>query len=280
MNLAYIPSPSVSAIHLGPLTVHFYALAILTGIALAVWLGDRRWIARGGSPGDVVSIAVWAVPFGIVGGRLYHLLSDPELYFVPGRDPWRAFAIWDGGLGIWGAVALGGVGAWIGCRRLGISLPPFADAIAPGIAIAQAVGRLGNWFNQELFGGPTDLPWALRITNASDGSPAGLYQPTFAYELLWDLGVAGVVLWADRRWRLGHGRAFALYVALYTVGRAWVESLRIDHANHILGLRLNDWTSLLVFLGAVTYLVATRHLSREEPADVRRSEEQAPVLVG
>lgn len=268
MTVASIPSPPFSALHLGPLTVHMYAIAILTGIALALWLGDRRWIARGGLPGEVVNVAIWAVPFGIVGGRLYHVISDPELYFTAGRDPWKAFAIWDGGLGIWGAVALGGVGAWIGCRRHGIKLPPFGDAIAPGIAIGQAVGRLGNWFNQELFGAPANLPWAVNITDASDGSPPGLYQPTFAYELIWDLGVAGVVIWADRRWRLGHGRAFALYVALYTVGRAWVESLRIDHANHILGLRLNDWTSLLVFLGAVGYLIATRHRTREDPDDV------------
>jgi prolipoprotein diacylglyceryl transferase len=277
VNVAYIPSPPVSAIHLGPLTIHFYALAILSGIFLAIWLGNRRWLARGGRVGEVATVAVWAVPFGILGGRLYHVLSDPELYFKTGRQPWRALAIWDGGLGIWGAVALGGVGAWIACRRNGIKLPPFADAIAPGIALAQGVGRLGNWFNQELFGGPTNLPWALHITHASDGSRPGFYQPTFLYELLWDLLVAGLVVWADRRWQLGHGRAFALYVAAYTVGRAVVESLRIDHANRILGLRLNDWTSLLVFVGALTYLLATRHLQREDPDAVRLTSDNERV---
>ena len=266
----YIPSPPISALHLGPLTIHMYALAIITGIVVAIWLGDRRWRERGGCRGEVADVAVWAVPFGIVGGRLYHLVTDPELYFTHGQDPWRAFAIWDGGLGIWGAVALGGVGAWIACRRHDIRLPPFADAIAPAIALAQGVGRLGNWFNQELFGAPTTLPWAVHITHSSDGSPPGFYQPTFAYELIWDIAVAALVIWADRKWKLGHGRAFALYVAAYTVGRAWVESLRIDHANHILGLRLNDWTSLLVFLAAVAYLVATRKRTREAPDEVHR----------
>ena len=278
--LASIPSPTFSEIHLGPLTVHMYAIMILIGIGVAVWLGDRRWQARGGLPGEVADIAVWAVPFGILGGRLYHLATDPELYFVHGRDPWRAFAIWDGGLGIWGAVVLGGVGAWIGCRRHGIRLAPFGDAVAPGIAIAQGIGRLGNWFNQELFGRVTHLPWALHITHASDGSPSGYYQPTFAYELIWDLLVAALVIWADRRFRLGHGRAFALYAAAYAVGRSWVEWLRIDHANHFLGLRLNDWTCLVVFTGAVIYLVATRHLGREAPEDVhvRRDDSEAPAL--
>ena len=273
----YIPSPPASALHLGPLTIHYYALAIITGILVAVWLGNRRWIRRGGRAGEVANIAVWAVPFGILGGRLYHLITDPELYFTRGQDPWRAFAIWDGGLGIWGAVALGAVGAWIGCRRMGIRLAPFADAIAPGIALAQGIGRLGNWFNQELFGAPTTLPWALHITHASDGTPPGFYQPTFLYELIWDLAVAALVIWTDRRYRLGHGRAFALYVATYTLGRAWIEALRVDHVNHILGLRLNDWTSLIIFLAAIGYLIATRRLTREPPDAVHRSQPAAII---
>jgi prolipoprotein diacylglyceryl transferase len=171
MTRSFIPSPPISALRLGPLTIHMYALAIITGIVVAVWLGDRRWRERGGYRGEVADVAVWAVPFGIVGGRLYHLITDPELYFTHGQDPWRAFAIWDGGLGIWGAVALGALGAWIGCRRHDIRLPPFADAIAPAIALAQGIGRIGNWFNRELFGAPTTLPWAVHITHASDGSP-------------------------------------------------------------------------------------------------------------
>lgn len=256
-----IPSPSQGVWYLGPVPIRAYALCILAGIVVAVFITDRRWRARGGGPGVVLDIAGWAVPFGIVGGRLYHVLTDPELYFLPGRDPWDAFKIWQGGLGIWGAVALGALGAWIGARRAGVSLAMFADAVAPAIPVAQAFGRWGNWFNQELFGAPTTLPWGLRIDSAH--RPAGYqqyttFQPTFLYESLWCLGVAGLVLWADRRFALSRGRAFALYVAAYTVGRAWIEYLRIDTANHILGLRLNDWTSLLIFLGATAYLVVAR----------------------
>jgi prolipoprotein diacylglyceryl transferase len=266
--LAYLPSPSQGVWHLGPLPVRAYALCIIAGILLAVWLGERRWVARGGRPGDVSDVAMWMVPFGIVGGRLYHVLSSPQAYFGEGGRPLHALYVWEGGLGIWGAIALGGVGAWIGCRRRGIPLPPFADALAPGIVLAQALGRFGNYFNQELFGRPTDLPWALEIEQAH--RPAGLadqatYHPTFLYESLWNVGVAALVVWADRRFRLGHGRAFALYVAAYTVGRAWIEALRVDPANTVLGLRLNEWTSLLVFLGAVAYLVlsARRRPGRE-----------------
>ena len=263
----YIPSPSRGEWNLGPVPIRAYALCILVGIVAATWLTRRRWAAAGRDPDQVLDIVFWAVPFGIVGGRLYHVISDPELYFVAGRDPVRALYIWDGGLGIWGAVALGAVGAWIGCRRLGVRLPDFADAVAPGLVLAQALGRWGNYFNQELFGGPTTLPWGLLIDPAhrpADTATIGVYQPTFLYESLWDVGVAVLLIWAGPRFHLRNGRLFALYVAAYTVGRAWVEALRVDHANHILGLRLNDWTSLVVFLGAVAFLVLRR---REPPAD-------------
>lgn len=269
MVLASIPSPARGVWHLGPLPVRAYALCIIVGVIVAVVIGDRRWVARGGRHGTVADVATWAVPFGLVGARLYHVITDPELYFGSGRHPLDALRIWEGGLGIWGAVSCGALGAWIGCRRRGISVAAFGDAVAPGIAVAQAIGRLGNYFNQELYGRATDLPWALHITNPKDGVP-GYYHPTFLYELLWDLGVAALVVWADRRFRLGHGRAFALYVAAYSLGRFWIEALRVDPAHHILGVRLNDWVSLLVFLGAVTYLVATRHRGREdtvEPTD-------------
>ncbi|MDD2858053.1 MAG: prolipoprotein diacylglyceryl transferase, partial [Candidatus Nanopelagicales bacterium] len=223
----------------------------------------RRYEARGGQPGTIPDLAIWAVPFGIVGGRLYHVITDHQLYFGPGGSGLSgAIRIWDGGLGIWGAIALGAVGAWIGARRKGVALLPVADAIAPGIAVAQAVGRLGNWFNQELFGSPTDLPWGLRIDLAH--RPPGFEQyttfhPTFLYEALWMLGVAAVLVWADRRFTLGHGRVFALYIALYCLGRVWIEALRIDEANHILGLRLNVWTSIVVGLGGLLWFVlATR----------------------
>ncbi|MFI9200864.1 prolipoprotein diacylglyceryl transferase [Streptomyces sp. NPDC053048] len=256
MNLAYIPSPSTGVIHLGPVPLRGYAFCIIIGVFVAVWLGNKRWVARGGKAGTVADIAVWAVPFGLVGGRLYHVITDYELYFGSGRNWVDAFKIWEGGLGIWGAVALGAVGAWIGCRRRGIPLPAWADAVAPGLAVAQAIGRWGNWFNQELYGKETDLPWALKIdADPGIGRIAGTYHPTFLYESLWCLGVAALVILADRKFKLGHGRAFALYVAAYTVGRFWIEYLRVDEAHHVLGLRLNGWTSILVFLAAVAYMV-------------------------
>lgn len=264
--LASIPSPPDSVWHLGPVPIRAYALTIILGVLVAVWLGERRWVARGGSPGVVQDIAVWAVPFGLVGARLYHVITDYQLYFGPG-DTWiDAFKIWQGGLGIWGAIPLGALGAWIACRRRGIPLPALADALAPGIVLAQAIGRWGNYFNQELYGRPTTLPWALSIDpnhRLPGYADVATYHPTFLYESLWAVGVAVLVIWADRRFRLGHGRAFALYVAGYTAGRAWIEYLRIDPTHHLLGLRLNIWTAVLVFLGAVAYLWVTRHRGRE-----------------
>ncbi|MEV0846781.1 prolipoprotein diacylglyceryl transferase [Streptomyces sp. NPDC049954] len=260
MDLAFIPSPSRGVLYLGPLPLRGYAFCIIIGVFVAVLLGNRRWIARGGRPGTVADIAVWAVPFGLVGGRLYHVITDYELYFTKGRDWVDAFKIWEGGLGIWGAIAFGALGAWIGCRRRGITLPSWADAVAPGVAFAQAIGRWGNWFNQELYGKPTDLPWALKITSDTGGRVPGTYHPTFLYECLWCIGVGLLVLWADRRFRLGHGRAFALYVAAYCAGRGWIEYLRVDEAHHILGVRLNVWTAILVFLAAVVYLVFSARL--------------------
>jgi prolipoprotein diacylglyceryl transferase len=268
----FIPSPSHGVWHLGPFPVRGYALCIILGVVAAIWLGERRWPQRGGVRGQVSDIAIWAVPFGLVGGRLYHVLTDPARYFGTGGDPVAVLYVWQGGLGIWGAIALGGVGAWIGCRRYGIKLPPLADALAPGIVIAQAIGRWGNWFNQELFGKPTTLPWALEIPDETKRPPGytqyETFHPTFLYECIWDLGTAGLVLWADRRFRLGHGRAFALYVMAYTAGRGWIEYLRIDtvEANDVFGLRLNVWTSIVVFLGAAVYFVVVgrRHPGREE----------------
>jgi prolipoprotein diacylglyceryl transferase len=265
---AAIPSPAEGVWYLGPVPLRAYAFAILAGIVIAVLLTQRRWRERGGDPDQVLEITFWAVPFGIVGGRLYHVITSPAAYFGEGGDPWKAFAIWEGGLGIWGAIALGAVGAYIGCRRLGVSFPVFADALAPGLLIAQAIGRLGNWFNQELFGSPTTLPWGLQIDDAHlpAGFPSGtLFHPTFLYELLWNLAGAALIIWLDRRWRLGHGRVFWLYVVVYTTGRLWIELVRIDPANTFLGLRINVWTSIIVGLGALVafVVVGRRHPGRE-----------------
>ena len=259
--LAYLPSPSQGVWHVGPLPVRAYALCIIAGIVAALTLAERRWRARGGEPGVMSDVALWAVPFGIVGARVYHVVTDPELYFAAGKHPVEAFYLWRGGLGIWGGVAAGALGAWVACRRRGVRLAAVADVLAPALPVGQAIGRLGNYFNQELYGRPSALPWAVRIDPANrpaDTPQVATYEPTFLYEAIWDLGVAGLVLWAERRYRLGAGRAFALYVAAYTVGRGWVEALRVDHANHLLGLRLNDWTSLVVFAAAVFFLLRRR----------------------
>jgi prolipoprotein diacylglyceryl transferase len=277
-----LPSPSEAVWYLGPLPLRAYALCIIAGIVVAVWLGDRRWMARGGRPGQVGDIAIWAVPFGIVGGRLYHVVTDYGNYFGEGRNPVTALYVWQGGLGIWGAIALGGVGAYIGARRAGLRFLPLADALAPGIVLAQAVGRFGNYFNQELFGRPTTLPWGLEIDLAH--RPAGYeefatFHPTFLYEALWNVGVAALVIWADRRFRLGHGRAFALYVAGYCAGRGWIEYLRIDpvQADDVFGLRLNVWTSVVLFVLAVGYIVwsSRRRPGREERVLVARPDRTA-----
>ena len=270
---AFIPSPDQGTWQIGFFELRAYALCIIAGVLVAVWLGNKRWVARGGRPGTVADVAVWAVPFGLVGARLYHVATDWQLYFCSTCDPVQALYIWRGGLGIWGAVALGAVGAWIGCRRRGVSFPAFGDAIVPAIAVAQAIGRWGNWFNQELFGKPTTLPWGLQIDPAfrPDGFERfATFQPTFLYESLWDLGIAGFLVWADRRFRLGHGRVIALYIMAYTAGRGWIEMLRIDEANHIFGLRLNVWTSIIVFLFGLVLFVwsARRHPGRETPEEL------------
>ncbi len=280
----YFPSPSQGVWHLGPLPIRAYALFIIAGIVVALVIGDRRWEARGGRRGVIYDIALWAVPFGLVGGRLYHLATDWRTYWGPGgAGIGAALRIWDGGLGIWGAVALGGVGAWIGCRRRGIPLPAFADAIAPGIILAQAIGRLGNYFNQELYGRETTLPWGLEIfyrrdpsgyidphslDGVSTGQVALVVQPTFLYELIWNVLIFVVLIYADRRFRLGHGRLFALYVAGYCLGRFGVELLRDDTATHIAGIRINSFTSTFVFIGAVVYLMVAPK-GREAPESLR-----------
>ncbi|MDP9407128.1 MAG: prolipoprotein diacylglyceryl transferase [Actinomycetota bacterium] len=266
---ASIPSPPASQVEIGPFPLRGYALAIILGVVVAVVVGDRRWQARGGRKGFVLDVATIAVPAGIVGARLYHVVTTPRPYFGPGGDPVDALKVWEGGLGIWGGVAGGALAAWLVVRREGLPFAPFADAVAPGVALAQAVGRFGNWFNQELYGRPTDLPWALEID--PEHRPAATpdqatYHPTFLYEALWNTGVAALVIWADRRFRLGGGRAAALYVAAYCSGRLWIEALRVDAAERVLGLRLNIWTSLIVGLAALALLVLRRGAPREAVA--------------
>ncbi|WP_432547054.1 prolipoprotein diacylglyceryl transferase [Kineococcus sp. SYSU DK004] len=267
---AAIPSPTQAVWYLGPVPVRAYALCIVLGIVLGLWITDRRWRARGGRKDFALDVAVWAVPLGIVGARLYHVVTSPDAYFGPGGDPVRALYVWDGGLGIWGAIALGAVGAWIACRRAGYRFAPFADAIAPGLLVAQAVGRWGNWWNNELYGRETDLPWALevhrwdgsagRAVTGPDGTAEvlGTFHPTFLYESLWCLLAAGVLVLADRRWRLRHGQAFLLYVVLYTAGRSVTEALRVDDATIIAGQRVNTWVSAVVLLVALVALVVSR----------------------
>ncbi|MBW4095133.1 MAG: prolipoprotein diacylglyceryl transferase [Acidobacteria bacterium] len=290
----FIPSPTISAFQIGPLSIRFYALCILAGIIIAVWLANRRLTARGGRPGVVLDITLWAVPFGIVGGRLYHVLTDPELYFLPGKNPWNALKIWDGGLGIWGAVAVGLLGAYIGCRRTKVPFSTLMDAAAPGLLIAQGLGRWGNWFNNELYGDPSTAPWKLQIhqmdfaTGKAVLDPAGTpvvlgyFQPTFLYESLWCLAAAGLLLVLDKRFQFGAGTVFALYVVFYTSGRFVFELLRSDYANTILGLRVNTWVSGLLLLAGGAWFLARHRRARSTveagPASSSQPDEPATSM--
>jgi prolipoprotein diacylglyceryl transferase len=269
--LAVIPSPTQGVWQLGPLPIRAYALCIVLGIIAACVVTEIRLRRRGAPPYTVLDIAVWAVPFGIIGARIYHVVTSPASYFGEGGDFLEAFKIWRGGLGIWGAIAGGAIGAWISARRLGIPLTVVADAMAPGLPLAQAIGRWGNWFNNELYGGETKLPWGLKIynwdpaqgkaiTESGTGEPIvkGIYHPTFLYESLWDIGTAVLVWQLDKRYKFGRGRAFALYAMAYCVGRFWIEAMRTDEASHFLGMRLNNWTALVVFAGALVYFLRVR----------------------
>jgi prolipoprotein diacylglyceryl transferase len=257
-----IPSPEQGVWFIGPVPIRAYAMCILAGIIVAVWVTSRRLADRGGKPGQALDVAAWAVPLGIVGGRLYHVISSPQAYFGEGGHPLDAFKIWEGGLGIWGGLALGTLGIWIGCRRTGVRFLDYVDSAAPGVVIAQAIGRWGNYFNNELYGARTDLPWGLEIHCWDQGAGAattcpgsttnvlGTFAPTFLYESLWCLLVALALVLVDGRFSLARGQDFALYGMLYTAGRGVIEMLRTDPANYVLGLRLNVWTSVVVFVGA------------------------------
>ena len=282
-----IPSPSQGVWEIGPFPLRAYALCIIAGVVVAIWMGERRWVARGGAAGDVQDLAIFAVPFGIVGGRLYHVITDHHLYFGAGQNPIEALYVWRGGLGIWGAIALGALGIVIGARIKRIKVLPMLDALAPGVLLAQGIGRWGNWFNQELFGAPTDLPWGLEIDDEHRpyeyiGADVA-FHPTFLYESLWAVVGCVFLLWADRRWKIGHGRVVALYVMVYTLGRGWIEDLRIDTVQYddVLGLRLNSWTSIVLFVAALVFFVISlrRRPGRESVVTTERSAaDTAPVV--
>ena len=261
-----IPSPSLSSFSVGPLTIHFYALCIITGIAAAIWIGRKRYANLGGNPDDVSEVAIWAVPFGIIGGRIYHVVTSPSQYFGANGNPIDALRIWEGGLGIWGAISLGAVGAYLYFRthKTSLNFRQLLDSLAPGVIVAQAIGRVGNYFNQEVFGKPTELAWGLEIDPVN--RPSGFesystFHPTFLYELLWCLVIAALLIKLPgflKKITARQGDVFALYVIGYTSGRVWIETLRIDEANLILGLRLNIWVSLIVLISSSAYLLANQ----------------------
>ena len=268
MNLLHIvtsiPSPDVSYIELGPLRIHFYALFILSGIILALLLTESRLKARGVEAGVALDVSFWAIPFGILGGRFFHVITHPNDYFYQGADLLAPFRIWEGGLAIYGALLFGAVGAFIGSRKAGIKLTSYLDAVAPGILLAQAIGRWGNYFNNELFGLPTDLPWGLEISSSNRAYPAGLpdgvlFHPTFLYESIWSLVGVAILLAADKRFNLRWGRMIGLYFIYYSLGRIWVEAIRIDPSEIILGLRINIWSAIVgIVVGLAVMVISYR----------------------
>jgi len=281
--LASIPSPEISFIDLGPVRIHFYALFILTGIALATFMADRTLTKRGAEKGVFLDIALWAVPAGIIGGRFFHVITHPRDYFYEGADLLAIFRIWEGGLAIFGAITLGAVGAWWGARQAGIRFSAVADAVAPWVLVAQGIGRLGNYFNQELFGIPTTLPWGLEIPSTNPAYPNGLpdgltFHPTFLYEMLWNFAGAAAILYLASKLKLQWGKVFGLYLIVYSFGRIWIESIRIDPSEVILGLRINIWSALIgVAIGIIIIWVQSRRHPGLEPsvyADGREPAEQ------
>jgi prolipoprotein diacylglyceryl transferase len=268
-----IPSPDVSYIELGPLRIHFYALFILTGIILALLLTESRLKTRGVEAGVALDVSFWAIPFGILGGRFFHVITHPNDYFYQGADLLAPFRIWEGGLAIYGALLFGALGAYIGARKSGIKFTSYLDAVAPGILLAQAIGRWGNYFNNELFGLPTDLPWGLEISSSNPAYPAGLpdgvlFHPTFLYESIWSLIGVALLLAADKKFNLRWGRMIGLYFIYYSIGRVWVEAIRIDPSEIILGLRINIWSAILgIVVGlAIMILSYRRHTGLEVTA--------------
>jgi prolipoprotein diacylglyceryl transferase len=266
--LAFIPSPPSNGVYVGPLFVHYYGLCYVVGILAAIWLTRRLWRAQGGEADLVHEVAIVGVPAGIVGGRLYHDITSWNT--VP-HNWWGWLAVWEGGLGIWGGIAAGAAAGMLLLRRRDVSIPLFMDAAAPGLLVAQAIGRVGNYFNQELFGGPSKLPWALEIS--PEHRPArylgySTFHPTFLYELIWDLALAGALVWLTRGGRVRAPGLFALYVAGYSGFRIFEELLRVDPAHYILGMRLNFWVASLLTLAGLAWFART-----QRPGGVAREAE-------
>ena len=270
--LASLPSPSSNGFEIGPLDVRYYGLCYVAAVVAAVYIAGRRWHALGGERPLAEDIALWGFPAGLIGGRLYFVLTSWSE--VP-DEWWGVFAVWEGGLGLPGGIAAGVlVGVWR-LRRLGVDVPLFMDAAAPGILVAQAIGRVGNWFNQELYGRPTSLPWGLEI--APDNRPERYadeptFHPAFLYEIVWDLGLAAALVWLGHHSRIRPPGLFALYVAGYSIFRVFIETLRVDPAKELLGLRLNFYVMAFVFAAAVLWFVRT-----QRAADGRRRAKPAPA---
>ena len=280
-----IPSPDVSFIELGPFRLHFYALFILTGIILALILTESRLRSRGAEAGVALDISLWAIPFGILGGRFFHVITHPNDYFFEGADLLAVFRIWEGGLAIYGALMFGALGAFIGARQSGLKFVSYLDAVAPGVLLAQAVGRWGNYFNNELFGLPTDLPWGLEISSNNPAYPAGLpegvlFHPTFLYESIWSLAGVALLLAADKRFNLRWGKMLGLYLVYYSIGRIWVEAIRIDPSEVLLGLRINIWSAIAgILVGlAILILQSRRHPGLEASVYRPGKEPKAPAV--
>jgi len=268
--ISSIPSPDIQYFDLGPLRVHIYALCILVGIALATWITDTRLSKRGAERGVVLDIILWAVPLGIIGARFYHVFTHPADYFYEGADLFKVFYIWEGGNAIFGSLLGGAVGAWIGCKQTGIRFWSFADALAPAMLIAQATGRLGNYFNHELFGQPTTLPWGLEIESTNPAFPAGLpegtlFHPMFLYEILWNVLGAIVIVVLERKLYLRWGKAFGVYLIWYGIGRSVFETYRLDSSETFLAIRTNVWAALLAVAVGIAIIIIQnrRHPGKE-----------------
>jgi prolipoprotein diacylglyceryl transferase len=268
--LASIPSPSSSTLDIGPLSIHFYGLTLLVAIAAAVGIGGLRWTRRGGDWDLIFRVAVWGVAFGIVGARLYHVITSwnelPDAW-------WGPFAIWKGGLGVWGGIGLGVIVGAIVAKRSGANVAVLADCVAPALLVAQAIGRVGNWWNQELFGKPTDRPWGLEIDTARRPDEYifnPTFHPTFLYEALWNLLAAGALLLLDRRFRFRPPALFALYIVLYTGFRFYLETLRIDPSKEFAGLRVNAWVSLILFIASLAFFIYWQFFRGRRDQSTRR----------